>query len=415
MLWLTRGYTFYFDEWTFILSAPDWTAASYLQPHNGHPSMLLRLTYAALLSTVGLRTYVPYMAVLLALHATSVVLLFELVRRRSGDVIAIACAGMLLVIGAGWENLLWAFQIGFVGSVACGLGMLVALESAASRRRMPLVVALLTASLMFSAIGLFFGIAAAVRLAIASDRRKDLLWLLPLAIVFGAWFLAYDRTQSTSTSTNGNLAQLPLYALWGLGSSASGLVGEGGWIGLPILALAVGAIGYAWWRGGIDPLGVGAASALLTFYVVTGLARGQIGYEQSGAGRYVYVGAVFWLILLAGASRRLPWRGTWRPAIVALVFLACFNSGAVLFEFGAAKAAQMQRQVADLQALAAERDNRCLNPNATVDPLVIPQLTSPAAYYRAIDRYGDPAASRPVADQAAFEQAQANLLRQACS
>jgi hypothetical protein len=412
LLWLTRGYTFYFDEWSFILNAPDWDAASYLTPHNGHPTMLPRLIYATLLATFGLRTYLPYMAVLLALHATSAVLLFELVRRRAGDLIAAACAAMLLVLGAGWENLLWAFQMSFVGSVACGLGMLVALEGRPARWRMPLATALLAASIMFSGIGLFFGVAAGVRLATTRERHAELWWLAPVGIAFAAWFLAYDRTQSVSPSPN--LLQLPLYTVWGLGAGAAGLIGVGGWIGLPILLVAAGAVGYGWWRGGFDPLALGVALGLLSFYLVTGLARGQIGYEQSAAGRYVYVGAVFWLILLAGAARGLPWRATWRPAIVALVFLACFNSGALLFEFGAAKAVQMQRQFADLQALASERDNRCLNPNATVDPLVMPQVTSPAAYYRSVDRFGDPVASRPVVDQADFERGQANLLRPAC-
>ena len=59
ILWLSRTFTFYFDEWTFIITAPDWSAASYLQPHNGHPAMLPRLIYATLLATFGLRTYSP--------------------------------------------------------------------------------------------------------------------------------------------------------------------------------------------------------------------------------------------------------------------------------------------------------------------------------------------------------------------
>ena len=176
ILWLARGFTFYFDEWSFILSAPDWTAASYLQAHNAHPTMLPRLIYATMLATVGLRSYLPYMAILLALHTANVVLLFELVRRRAGDLIGVACGALLLVLGAGWENLLWAFQMAFVGSVACGLAMLLSLEAAPTWRRMPLVAVLLTASLMFSGIGLFFGVAAAVRLASTSDRRKELAW-----------------------------------------------------------------------------------------------------------------------------------------------------------------------------------------------------------------------------------------------
>ncbi|MEA2643702.1 MAG: hypothetical protein QOG08_728, partial [Chloroflexota bacterium] len=107
ILVLTRSYTFYFDEWGFILGSPDWTLPTYFQPYNGHPAMLTRLVYTVLLATVGLRSYLPYMAVLLALHATSVVLLFELMRRRAGDLIGIGCAALLLVIGSGWENLLW--------------------------------------------------------------------------------------------------------------------------------------------------------------------------------------------------------------------------------------------------------------------------------------------------------------------
>jgi hypothetical protein len=149
-------------------------------------------------------------------------------------------------------------------------------------------------------------------------------------------------------------------------------------------------------------------------YIVVGLNRAQIGYQQSGSGRYVYEGAVFWLLLLADAARNIPWRGTWRPAIVACMFLACFNSGVLLYAYSAAKTEQMLREAADLQALAAERGNPCLDPTAIVDQLVMPQVTSPGAYYRAVDRYGDPAAGTPVVRGPDFERARANLLKPGC-
>src|ERR1700704_2854540 len=47
IFWLARSFTFYFDEWTFILTSPDWTWSTILEPHNVHPSMLPRLIYAA--------------------------------------------------------------------------------------------------------------------------------------------------------------------------------------------------------------------------------------------------------------------------------------------------------------------------------------------------------------------------------
>jgi hypothetical protein len=417
ILLLSHTYTFYFDEWSFILTAPDWSWSTYLQPHNEHPVMLTRLIYAALLSTVGLRSYLPYMAVLVALHATSAVLLFEIVRRRAGDLVAIAGAALFLVLGAGWENLLWAFQLAFVGSVACGLGMLLALDGPSSSRRLLAAVVLLAGSLAFSGIGLVFGAAAAVILILTPPRRRELLWFAPVAVLFGAWYLAFGHggTPPNPPPTAGNLALLPGYTAWGLGQSAAGLIGEGGSWGPPALVAAALVLAVTWWRRRPDPFALGVLAALVALYVVTGIGRAQLGYQQAGAGRYVYEGAAFWLILLGDAARNLPWRGTWRPALAACLFLACFSSAVLLFSFAAAKGVQMQRAVADLQALAAERSDPCLGPRATVDAFVIPQLDDPAAYYRATDRFGDPVAGQPVTDRADFDRARANLVRAGCS
>ncbi|MHB8588187.1 MAG: hypothetical protein ACYDA0_04940 [Candidatus Dormibacteraceae bacterium] len=416
ILWLSRAYTFYFDEWTFILAAPDWTWTTYLQAHNEHPVMLLRLIYAALLSTVGLRSYLPYMAVLLALHAASALQLFELVRRRAGDLIALACAALFLVLGAAWENLLWAFQIGFVGSVACGLGMLLALAGPSTRRRLVAAVLLLAGSLMFSGIGACFVVAAAVQLALTPARRRELLWFAPVIAIFGAWYLAFGHsgTLPNPPPTAANIGLMPLYAAWGLGQSVVGLIGEGGTWGPPALVAAALVIGASWWRRRPDPFALGVLAALLALYVITGVGRAQLGYQQAGASRYVYEGAVFWLILLADAARDLPWRGTWRPVLAACLFLACFNSGVLLLAYSTAKTAQMQRETADLQALAAERSDPCLNPGALVDALVMPQVDRPAAYYRATDRYGDPVAGLPITDRGDFDRARSNLAISGC-
>jgi len=412
ILWLSRSFNFYFDEWTLILpSDAGWTA--YLQPHNEHPAILLKLIYAVLLATVGMRSYLPYMAVLLALHAITVVLLFELVRRRAGDVIAIGAALLLLVLGAGWENLLWAFQIGFVGSMACGLGALLAIGAATPR--MWLAALLLFGSLLFSGMGLFFLIAAVVWLGLTPGRRRDLLWLAPVAVVLATWYVIYGHSGAPPVpgSLTGNLKALPLYVVWGLGASVAGLIGQTVY-GPAVLALALVAIGFTWRKHRPDGFAIGIAVALLAFYVVLALSRAQIGYQQSGAGRYVYEGAVFWILLLADAARGLPWRGTWRPAFIACLFLACFSSSVLLYTWALAKSAQMEREAADLQALAAERTDPCLNPNGVVDPLVLPQITSPATYYRAVDRYGPPAADARLSQGSDFERARANLLKPVC-
>jgi hypothetical protein len=416
ILWLSRSYTFYFDEWTFIQGAQDWTWTSYLQPHNEHPSILSKLIYAALLNTVGMRSYVPYMAVLLALHAVNAVLVFEVVRRRAGDIVGIAAAAMLLVLGAGWEDILWAFQIGWLASVACGLAMLLTLQGRSTALTLAATVGLATASLMFSGIGLVFAAVAVVHIAATPERRRDLLWFLPLGIALGAWYIAFGHsgTPTVRPTPGFDVLMLPAYIAWGLAGSAAAIVGVTGAPALAVLVLAAGAIGFAWWQRRPDPLALSLVAGLVTFYLLIAFTRAQMGYQQSASGRYVYIGAVFWLILLADAARVLPWRGTWRPALAACLFLACFNSGVLLVLYATAKDAQMHREIADLQALATERSDPCLNRGASVDPLVMPQVDNPAVYYRATDRYGDPAADLPVVDRADYQTAIRNLALPGC-
>jgi hypothetical protein len=414
LLWVTRNFTFYFDEWSFILTAPDWTLATWFEPHNEHPSMLLRAVYWTLLNTIGLRSYVPYMALLYLAHFANVLLLFELVRRRSGELIAVAAAGLLLVLGMGWEDLYWAWQVAWLGSVALGLGALL-LVMTPGRWRLGAAVLLLAASLSFSGIGVPFAVAVAVYLSLQSRRRGDMVGLVPLGVALTLWYLFFGRFgQHPNPQPSAlNLLLDPVYAAWGLSQSAAALLGLSGWIGVPILLLALAALPIAWRRRPPDVATIAVAAGLLAFYLVAGLTRAQLGLQQSGASRYVYVAAVLWLMVLADAARGLPWRGTWRPALAACAFLAAFNSSVVLFEFGAAKTAQMQRATADLQALAAERNDPCLDPTGKVDLLVMPGVLPPA-YYRAVDRYGDPAAGKPIVGRADFDVAVANLKKPGC-
>ena len=414
LLFFTRSFTFYFDEWSFITTAPDWTIATYFEPHNEHPSMLLRLLYTALLSTVGLRTYLPYMAVLYVAHFANVLLLFELVRRRAGELIGLVAALLLLVMGMGWEDLFWAFQVGWLASVAFGLGTLLVLQTQA-RWRAGAAAALMVVSLAFSGIGIVFAVAAGIQLLLTPARRNELWWFVPVAISLLAWYAAFGRfgTHPEPQPTAANLLLDPLYTAWGLAQGIAGVIGVSGWFGYVLLAAAIVVLVRRWRKRLLDPSMVGVAAGLLAFFLVAGTTRAQLGWDQSGASRYVYVAAVLWLVLLADAARDLPWRGTWRPALAALAFLACFNSAIVLVEFGSAKTAQMLRAVADLQALDASRHHTCLDPAGRVDALVMPDVL-PAAYYRAIDRYGDPVAGKPIQDPNDFEVAASNLRKPGC-
>jgi hypothetical protein len=418
VLWLTRGFTFFYDDWSFILSAPDWSWASYLEPHNEHPSILFKLVYGTLLNTVGLRSYLPYMTVLLALHAVNAILLLEVVRRRAGDLVGVAFAALLLVLGAGAEEFVWAFQLAWLASIACGLGTVLILQGPSTSTRLAIAVALVAASIMFSGIGLVFAVTAAVQMALSSERRRGLVWFVPLAAAFGAWFIAFGHGNVTPTdppASADNLFRLPAYSVSGLAGSVAGIIGVSGGAALPLFVVAAIAIAFAWRRHRPDPTAVGVLVGLISFYLITGLTRAQFGPWQAMSARYVYVGAVLWLILLAEVARLLPWRWPWRPVLAACFVLACLNSTALLVTFTADRAKVMQRVVADLQALGVERSDQCLNPSGKVDPRWMPPVKSPALYYRAIDRYGDPTAGMSITDRADFESARSNLVRSGCT
>lgn len=414
LLFVTRNFTFYYDEWTFILTAPDWTLATYFEPHNEHPSMLLRVLYAILLNTVGLRTYVPYMALLYLAHLASVVLMFELVRRRAGEGIAVVAAAILLVLGAGWEDLYWAWQMAWLASVALGLGALIAIRDPGATR-LGVTVILLAASVAFSGVGIPFIVSVAVFLALTPARRHDLLALAALAVALLAWYVFFGRFGEHPTPQPDalNIVRDPVYVAWGLSQSLGGVIGVTGGVGVAILVVVIALLAVAWRLHRPDALAIGVAVGLIGFYAVAGLTRAQLGLQQSGASRYVYPAAALWLVVLADAARALPWRGTWRPALAACAFLAVFNNAVVLYEFGVAKTVQMQRATADLQALATMRNDPCLNPNAQVDPRVMPAVM-PAPYYRAVDHYGDPASGTQVEDRDAFDAAVAAIRKPGC-
>ena len=86
------------------------------------------LVYKLLFSTVGIDSYLPYRVLGLAMHCGVVVLLFSYARRRVGDVLALAAAAAILLLGTAWQDVLWPFQIGFLGSLAAGIGALLALD-----------------------------------------------------------------------------------------------------------------------------------------------------------------------------------------------------------------------------------------------------------------------------------------------
>ena len=329
LLILGRGMTFYFDEWSFIDGRGAWDLATFMTPHNEHWSAGAVLIYKILLATVGLRSYLPYQIVVVALHLLVAAALFRLIRRESGPLIAFCAGSVFLLLGSGGEDLFWSAQIGWNAAAAAGAWALVLTLDSPRVRRPWIVAGLLLAAVATSGVGLFFLVAVSLALLLTPGRRRQLWLLLPAVVVYGVWYLAVGRTAiQPDILTAANLKDIPAYVVTGMGNAMGRLCGWGDQPGLVLAVLLV--VGTIWRMLGPRPLLVGAlvgVVGVLAQFTITGLARGQFGTDQAQNAHYVYT-AAFFLLLAIGSWLGLQRMDRWRSrsisalAVVTAVALA---------------------------------------------------------------------------------------------
>src|SRR6476661_8295751 len=96
---LSRGMTFYHDEYTFILLR-DLSVRGIFAPHNEHLSATLVILYRVLLGTVGMASYWPYLGVTFALHVAVSGIVYVVVRREAPLAFALGAMALMLFLGS---------------------------------------------------------------------------------------------------------------------------------------------------------------------------------------------------------------------------------------------------------------------------------------------------------------------------
>lgn len=300
--------TFYHDEYAFLLLR-DLSWDGVFSPHNEHLSATLVVLYRTLVGTVGTVSYWPYLGVTFALHVAVAGIVYVVVRREAGATWALGALAVMLLLGSGGDDILWAFQSGTIGATAAGMAAVVL-----APRRPAVAAILLTVALATSGVGIAFLIGTGVHLLLV--RPRALAWLLVPIGLYGAWYLVYG-----ARATSPGLRGVPEYVLSGLAASAAGalgttatIVGQGA---LLVLAFALGR------ARSVPPVALAMLASGVAFFAIAGLVRAGLGPEQATAPRYVYVVAPAFIIagaiLLARIERPLgPILGT-AVLIVALV------------------------------------------------------------------------------------------------
>ena len=127
LIWLNLGRYRWFqgDEWTFLVDRDGGSLHDILHAHNEHIQVIPVIAWRVMWNLFGLRSYLPYQIPVLVLHLTAAVML-RIIMRRNGvnPWIATAAATVFVFYGAGEDNIVWAFQIGFTGTLAFGLTQL---------------------------------------------------------------------------------------------------------------------------------------------------------------------------------------------------------------------------------------------------------------------------------------------------
>jgi len=125
MLWWDRGTWFQLDDWDFLAARTGGNVGDLFRAHFEHWTTLPILAYRLMWWLFGLRTIAPYEALVILAHLTVAALLRTVMRRAGvGPWLSTVAATLFVFLGSGAENILVAFQITFVGSLAFGLGHL---------------------------------------------------------------------------------------------------------------------------------------------------------------------------------------------------------------------------------------------------------------------------------------------------
>jgi hypothetical protein len=291
LIWFGRDMTFYHDEYAMILLR-DLSIPGILSPHNEHLSATLVVLYRVLLGTVGTASYWPYLGVTFALHVAVAGLVYAVVRREASAGWALGAMAVMLLLGAGGDDILWAFQSATIGATAAGMAAVVV-----APRRPGIAAALLTVALATSGVGLAFFVGTGVHLLLT--RPRAIAWLLVPLGLYLLWYLGYGATGQPS------IVGLPAYVMRGLEASAAGVLGSTLPIVGQVVLLAL-AFGYGW-RRGMPPVVLALLVSSVAFFTIAGSVRAYLGPEQAAAPRYVYVAVPAFLVagtLLLARIRR---------------------------------------------------------------------------------------------------------------
>jgi hypothetical protein len=323
--------TFLLDDWGYIVYRHGSDLETFMRPDNEHFVAGPVIVWKLLIAIFGIESILPFKLVSTALFLTGSWFLFTWMRRRVGEWPALLMVVPVLFLGAAFDDLLWFASITFLGSMAGGLGMLVALDR--HDRRGDLLACLgLVVSVLFSSLWVAFAAGAALDIVLRRRERPSWSRIFIVAVpvaVYVAWWIGWGHTAESALSLH-NVLDTPLWvfdsiaaavaALLGMAIPVEGVVAPNGldW-GRPLTAALLLLAAWRLQRMPRVPRSLWVVLAVaFAFWTLGGfdVKSGRV----ASASRYQYPSAAFVLMIAAGLLQgvRLE-RRLLAPALVVLV------------------------------------------------------------------------------------------------
>lgn len=366
LAYMGRNQGFFFDDWAFLVPSADELVNA---PHVGHWSATPALAFLFLRNTLGLDSYLPFLALVLGAHLATVHLLWRImVRIGVQRWIAVALAVLMMFLGAGGENIFWAFQFGFVGALAVGLWALLLIDRAPLTPWRGIVVAVLALwALTFSGTAIpVVGAAMLVSLARHGILKTIYVFAAPL-LSYAAWYIgpasSYD---GSATQVDGTRTEVLLATLEYAGHMfVDGLEKLSP---IPSLGIILVLALFAWCARGRPAFtsrataGYALVAAAVVFSLLTGYSRAGLGTENAASSRYLYLVVALVIPAFGLLATQLTQRGWLRVGgALAIIGLGIVYNGGILYNEANRQAIQEDQSRGRLAAalsLAEESDGR---------------------------------------------------------
>jgi hypothetical protein len=351
---LTRGSSFWGDDWAWITTRRANTVHNFLSPYDGHLSVLPLAIYRVMFAVFGIDSYAPYRLLVIVLSLVVGLLVFEYARHRVGSFVAMLVAALVLFVGPGWQDTMWTFQIGWELALGLGIGALIMLD-----RRTPaadIAACTLTfGSICSTSFGVAFAVGIAVDVALTRRRWRD-AWIpgIPLAL-YAIWALHYHPTGinwSEITLVPTNLVQTFAGGVAGIlglsGATALDPIGTNLTFGAPLLVvLAIVSVRSVAGRR----FSVRAGALLVVLIVFSALTTLGRAFETPLISRYIYPDCVLIALFAVELARGARPTRPVQALLAGLALIAVISNVGVLRTGGAYLRQVGAGTIADVAAL----------------------------------------------------------------